>query len=45
MARYFGETFWHIYLAGYFGAFIWRVSQSMKQINSKARKRKGMYNQ
>jgi hypothetical protein len=54
MARYFGGSFWRIYLAGHFGAFIWRVilahlfggfSQSMKQTNSKARKRKEMYNQ
>jgi hypothetical protein len=25
MAKYFGGSFWRIYLADHFGAFIWRV--------------------
>jgi hypothetical protein len=45
MARYFGGSFWRIYLAGHFGAFIWRVFTVNEETNSKARKRKEMYNQ
>jgi hypothetical protein len=47
MARYFGGSFWHIYLAGHFGAFIWRVftGNETSKLFSKRRKEKEMYNQ
>ncbi len=46
-ARYFGGSFWRIYLAGHFGAFIWRVftGNEISKLLSKGRKQKEMYNQ
>jgi hypothetical protein len=46
MARYFGGSFWRIYLAGHFGAFVQRVFignetsklQDKEKISKKKRK-------
>jgi hypothetical protein len=47
LAHLFGGSFWRIYLVGHFGAFIWRVFivNETSKLQSKEKKRKGMYNQ
>jgi hypothetical protein len=50
LAHLFGGSFWRIYLAGHFGAFLWRVftvneTGKLQSFKEKEKNRKGMYNQ